>query len=115
MNELDTPIGADPDETRLLGRRERISVHQLQVRTCQRCRPQQRRLRLRGKARDTVSDERLQILGNGKHIGAGALLAVEQPGDLERVQRVAPRCLGDPDERRTRKRRSELIDDDPVQ
>jgi hypothetical protein len=102
--------------SRLLRRRERTRVDEAQVGSRQRCGAEQRRARPGRERAHALGGERLQAFRNRESPAVASTAAlIEEPGDLQRVQRVPGRRLCDPDERRARKRPPQAPGDDPVQ
>ena len=115
MDERDPLADPDPDEPRVLGRGERLLRHQAKVGLGERSGAQERVTRLGRQRANPRRDQRLEALGDWEPSRVPVALPFEQPGDLERVQRVPAGCLRDPHERRTRERPAELCRDDAVQ
>ena len=100
MDELDAPVGDDPDEPGLFGRGEGSARRPVRSRAGPARRPAGARSRA---SRAGSGPGRRRAPGGSREPAAVAspvVPAVEEPGDLERVQRVAARGLCDPDERR---------------
>ena len=88
MGELDPPVDTDPDETCLFRRGQRTRIDEAQIGPGQRGRPEERRARPRRQRADPPGDERLQALGDRQPGRAAIVAAVDEPSDLQGVQRV---------------------------
>ena len=116
MGELDATIRPDAHEPGFFCGSQRVGVDELQVRPGQGRSPEQRvpsAYRERANAR---RDQRAEALRDRElDRAAGVGLSLEQPRNLERVQRVALRCGRDPHQHGTREGMSQLLGEDAVQ
>ncbi|HEY8777099.1 MAG TPA: hypothetical protein VIM33_11550 [Gaiellaceae bacterium] len=116
MDELDPPVHLDAHEPRLLRRHELDRIDRLRVRPRQGRGAQQRVARHGRKGPDACPDECVEALWDRNAAREVVLAAaVELARDLDRVERVAARRLGDPHERRPRKRAPELLREHAVE
>ena len=77
--------------------------------------PQAARRALARQRCDASGDQGAEIVRNRERSRALRATVGEQPGNLERVERVAARRLGDPHEHRSKQCHAQAVEDDPLQ
>ena len=115
MRERDLAATRDRHEPRPLRRCERVRVDSAGTRTPERRCFEQRFARSCRQRSNAPGDQRAEIVRHRERRRALGATVGEQPGNLECVERVAARRLGEPDEHRPRECHAQAVDDDPLQ